>query len=52
MMTNIELSENADFMHYYVAALFLPHTDASEFPSVTEKLAKLSNSNSKPRIAV
>ena len=52
MMTNIELSENVDFMHYYVAALFLPHTDASEFPSVTEKLAKLSNSNSKPRIAV
>jgi uncharacterized 2Fe-2S/4Fe-4S cluster protein (DUF4445 family) len=52
MMTNIELSENADFMHYYVAALFLPHTDASEFPSVTEKLAKLSNSNSKPRITV
>ena len=34
MMTNFELSENADFMGNYVAALFLPHTNADEFPSV------------------
>lgn len=34
MMTNIELSENADFMSNYMAALFLPHTNADEFPSV------------------
>jgi uncharacterized 2Fe-2S/4Fe-4S cluster protein (DUF4445 family) len=34
MMTNFELSENADFMGNYMAALFLPHTDADEFPSV------------------
>lgn len=33
MMTNFELSENADFMNNYIAALFLPHTDAAEFPS-------------------
>ena len=34
MMTNVELSENPGFMENYVAALFLPHTNASEFPSV------------------
>jgi len=34
LMTNIELSENPDFMNHYMAALFLPHTDMSLFPSV------------------
>ena len=34
MMTNLELSENSLFMDNYVAALFLPHTDNSEFPTV------------------
>ncbi|MCL2149546.1 MAG: ASKHA domain-containing protein [Dehalococcoidia bacterium] len=35
LMTNIELSENTDFMTNYVAAMFLPHTDmTSLFPSV------------------
>ncbi len=38
MMTNIELSENVDFNHNYVAALFLPHTDEKAFPSVQKKL--------------
>jgi len=33
LMTNIELSENPDFMNHYMAALFLPHTDMSLFPS-------------------
>jgi len=41
MMTNIELSENVDFMNNFIAALFLPHTNATEFPTVTEKLKKL-----------
>jgi len=41
MMTNFELSENADFMNNYVAALFLPHTDASEFPTVSKKLTRV-----------
>lgn len=41
MMTNFELSDNTDFMSNYVAALFLPHTDTNEFPSVSQKLAKL-----------
>jgi len=33
-MTNIELSDDPDFMDRYVAAMFLPHTDAHLFPSV------------------
>ena len=41
MMTNYELSENVDFMNNYIAALFLPHTNASEFPSVNKRLAKV-----------
>ncbi|MBA7642418.1 hypothetical protein ES703_50111 [subsurface metagenome] len=41
MMTNFELSERVDFMNNYVAALFLPHTNIDDFPSVKEKLAKL-----------
>jgi uncharacterized 2Fe-2S/4Fe-4S cluster protein (DUF4445 family) len=34
MMTNLELSENTAFMDNYMAALFLPHTNAVEFPSI------------------
>ncbi len=33
LMTNMELSENPEFMTYYMAALFLPHTDLSLFPT-------------------
>ncbi len=42
LMTNMELSENPEFMSHYMASLFLPHTDMSLFPSVREKLAGLS----------
>jgi len=45
MMTNLELSENVDFMNNYVAALFLPHTNAKEFPTVSKRLAKLAKVN-------
>jgi uncharacterized 2Fe-2S/4Fe-4S cluster protein (DUF4445 family) len=38
MMTNMELSDNPQFMNHYMASLFLPHTDMSLFPSVSEKL--------------
>ncbi|MFH0914403.1 MAG: ASKHA domain-containing protein [Chloroflexota bacterium] len=38
MMTNIELSESPEFMNNYVAALFLPHTHAEEFSSVSQRL--------------
>jgi len=50
MMTNFELSENVDFMNNYIAALFLPHTNADEFPSVTKRLAGQSN-KTKQRIS-
>jgi len=50
MMTNYELSENVDFMNNYVAALFLPHTNADEFPTIRERLAK--HNKSKQRITV
>ncbi|MEJ2032488.1 MAG: ASKHA domain-containing protein [Deltaproteobacteria bacterium] len=40
LMTNMELSETPDFMNHYMAALFLPHTDMSLFPTVKAKLAK------------
>jgi uncharacterized 2Fe-2S/4Fe-4S cluster protein (DUF4445 family) len=39
--TNIELSENVNFMNNYVAALFLPHTDQNLFPQVFEKVSCL-----------
>ena len=52
MTTNFELSENADFMKNYVAALFLPHTNADEFPSVKEKLEKLQKNKVTQRTTV
>jgi uncharacterized 2Fe-2S/4Fe-4S cluster protein (DUF4445 family) len=33
-MTNIELSNYLPFMDEFIAAIFLPHTDRSLFPSV------------------
>ena len=38
IMTNMELSENPNFMNHYMAALFLPHTDMSLFPTIQKKL--------------
>jgi len=52
MMTNFELSENVDFTNNYVAALFLPHTNSEEFPSVSKTLVKLAKSKPKRRIKV
>jgi uncharacterized 2Fe-2S/4Fe-4S cluster protein (DUF4445 family) len=40
MMTNLELSENNDFMNNYVAAMFLPHTNYGDFPVVSRRLGK------------
>ncbi len=37
-MTNFELSENKSFMDHYVAALFFPHTELRNFPTVMERL--------------
>ena len=52
MMTNLELSERADFMNNYVAALFLPHTHGGEFPNVSKRLAKLQGSKLGRRLAI
>jgi len=38
LITNMELSESAQFMNHYMASLFLPHTDMSLFPTVQSKL--------------
>ena len=51
LMTNFELSEDTAFMNNYVAALFLPHTNAGEFPSVAGRLVKLTDNQSKRRVA-
>jgi uncharacterized 2Fe-2S/4Fe-4S cluster protein (DUF4445 family) len=40
MMTNLELSDSAEFMTNYTAAMFLPHTDASLFPPVDTGVRK------------
>jgi uncharacterized 2Fe-2S/4Fe-4S cluster protein (DUF4445 family) len=37
-MTNFELSETPLFMHHYVAALFLPHTDLELFPRLKKRV--------------
>ncbi len=52
MMTNFELSESADFMHHYVAALFLPHTHADAFPNVSRRLARPADSKTKGGLMV
>lgn len=39
LMTNLELSENPQFMNHYMASLFLPHTNMDLFPTVRAKLA-------------
>ena len=39
-MTNIELSADPAYMDHYTAALFLPHTDLGNFPSVADAVAR------------
>jgi uncharacterized 2Fe-2S/4Fe-4S cluster protein (DUF4445 family) len=41
MMTNLELSNHPTFMNEFIAAMFLPHTDASAFPQMTESLHRM-----------
>lgn len=38
-ITNIELSDNTNFMNNYIAALFLPHTEKNLFPKVFERIS-------------
>jgi len=42
MVTNIELSESGDFMHHYIASMFLPHTETALFPEAIRRLNELS----------
>ena len=42
MVTNIELSESGDFMHHYIASMFLPHTEAVLFPEWSRRLNEMS----------
>ncbi len=37
-MTNIELSGNTQFMHEFMAAMFLPHTDEKMFPETVKMI--------------
>jgi len=37
-MTNFELSETDSYMENYMASLFLPHTDTSQFPKITARM--------------
>jgi len=39
-MTYVELSTDPQYMDHYTAALFLPHTDLAQFPSVSDKVAR------------
>lgn len=39
-MTNVELSVSRRFMDEYMSALFLPHTDMNQFPTVEKLLAE------------
>ncbi|MEW6115297.1 MAG: ASKHA domain-containing protein [Nitrospirota bacterium] len=39
-MTYIELSVSRNFMDEYMSALFLPHTDITQFPTVAELMQK------------
>ncbi len=38
-MTNFELSETPSYMHKYMAALFLPHTDIDLFPQLKARMS-------------
>jgi uncharacterized 2Fe-2S/4Fe-4S cluster protein (DUF4445 family) len=42
MMTYLELSADNSFFDAFSAAMFLPHTDESRFPSVAEQMAQRS----------
>jgi uncharacterized 2Fe-2S/4Fe-4S cluster protein (DUF4445 family) len=39
-MTYIELSVSRNFMDEYMSALFLPHTDITQFPTVAALMNK------------
>jgi uncharacterized 2Fe-2S/4Fe-4S cluster protein (DUF4445 family) len=48
-MTYLDLSSDPHYMDNYLQAMFLPHTNLAQFPSVAERLAKASHSNARLR---
>lgn len=50
MMTNLELSDHPTFMNEFIAAMFLPHTDASAFPQVTDRLHRMKKGEQELRL--
>ena len=44
-MTNVELSEDRSFMEKYIAALFLPHTNAELFPKTIQRIKAFKNAS-------
>ncbi len=48
-MTYLDLSSDPHYMDNYLQAMFLPHTDLALFPSVSQRLAKFSSTNSGAR---
>jgi uncharacterized 2Fe-2S/4Fe-4S cluster protein (DUF4445 family) len=50
MMTNLELSNHPTFMNEFVAAMFLPHTDTTTFPRVTERLLRMKRNEHELRV--
>jgi uncharacterized 2Fe-2S/4Fe-4S cluster protein (DUF4445 family) len=47
-MTYIELSVSRSFMDEYMSALFIPHTNLDEFPTVQDILRKLGHHSAGP----
>ena len=44
-MTNVELSEDRSFMEKYIAALFLPHTNAELFSKTIQRMKAFKNAS-------
>jgi uncharacterized 2Fe-2S/4Fe-4S cluster protein (DUF4445 family) len=44
-MTYLDLSSDPHYMDNYLQAMFLPHTDLGQFPSVAKRLASVSHAN-------
>jgi uncharacterized 2Fe-2S/4Fe-4S cluster protein (DUF4445 family) len=40
-MTYVDLGSESAYMDYYTASLFVPHTDASRFPSITARQSSI-----------
>ncbi len=48
-MTYLDLSSDPHYMDNYLQAMFLPHTDLGQFPSVAKRLARLSHADAQSK---